>query len=56
MIISLADSCALWSSLIHQPELTMREPRIKQIAKMDLIGHASAQAIHQRQGEGSAGG
>ena len=55
MIISLADSCALWSSLIHQPELTTIEPKIKQIAKMDLIGHVGAQAIHQRQGEGSAG-
>ena len=47
MIMSLADACGLWPNLIHAPETLARfEPRIKQIARMDLIGQAVTQAIH----------
>lgn len=40
--ISLADSCALWPSLIHQSELTLLESKTRLIAKMDLIGQTTA--------------
>ena len=49
MIMSLADACGLWSSLIHAPETLARyEPWIKQIARMDLSDQAVTQAIHER--------
>ena len=49
MIMSLADACDLRPSLIHEPETLARyEPRIKQVARMDLIGQAVTQAIHNR--------
>jgi Golgi phosphoprotein 3 len=49
MIMSLADACDLRPSLIHEPETLARyEPRIKQVATMDLIGQAVTQAIHNR--------
>lgn len=49
MIMSLADACDLWPSLIHDSETLARyAPRIKQIARMDLIGQAVTQAIHDQ--------
>ena len=49
MIMSLADACDLWPSLIHEPETLARyAPRVKQIARMDLIGQVVTQAIHER--------
>ena len=47
MIISIADSCDLWPGLIDPAELPMLEPKIRQIARMDLIGQAVARAIHR---------
>lgn len=46
MIMSLADACDLWPTLIHEPEVLARfQPRIKHFARMDLIGQAVTQAI-----------
>ncbi len=47
MIISLADACALWHGLTDKVGLAQLEPKIKQVAKMDLIGQAVARAMNE---------
>ena len=45
MIISLADTCALWQGLIDEPGRSRLAPRIRQIVKMDLIAQAIARVM-----------
>ena len=47
MIISLADACALWHGLTDKVGLAQLQPKIKQVAKMDLIGQAVARAMNE---------
>ena len=50
MIVSLADSCALWPGLLEECARIRLAPRIAQIARMDLIGQAVARAIDSGDG------
>ena len=50
MIVSLADSCALWLGLLEESARIRLAPRIGQIARMDLIGQAVARAIRSDDG------
>ena len=50
MIVSLADSCALWPGLPEESARIRLAPRIAQIARIDLIGQAVARTI--RSGDG----
>lgn len=45
VLISLIDSCNLTKELFDKSELEEAEPRMKMIAKMDLIGQAVAKAL-----------
>ena len=49
MIVSLAEACALWPSLLDESACARLAPKIAQIAKMDLIGQAVTRAIHLQQ-------
>ena len=49
MIVSLAEACALWPSLLDESACVRLAPKIAQIAKMDLIGQAVTRAIHRQQ-------
>ncbi len=48
MIVSLAEACALWQSLLDECARARLAPRIARIARMDLIGQAVTRAIHRR--------
>ena len=50
MIISLADTCSLWQGLIEAASLARLQPKIRQIARLDLIGQAVARVLDERQG------
>lgn len=52
MIVSLAEACALWPSLLDESAHARLAPKIAQIAKMDLIGQAVTLAIRRRQEAG----
>jgi len=47
MIISLVDSCSLWRGLIDEAGLVRFAPKIRQIARMDLIAQAVARVVLQ---------
>ena len=44
MIIGFADACGLWRGLIDEPARVKPEPKLKQLAKKDLIDQAVARA------------
>ena len=44
--ICLADACGIFKSLLSRQELGRATARIEQVRKLDLIGQAMAQAIH----------
>ena len=46
MIVSRADICGLWRRLIGDSAFDRLEPKIRQIAKMDLIGQAVARVVN----------
>ena len=46
VIICLADACGILSQLLPKRELAAVRDRIEQVRKLDLIGQAMAQAIH----------
>lgn len=49
MIVSLAEACSLWPSLLDAHTHARLAPKIAQIAKMDLIGQAVTRAIRRQQ-------
>ena len=46
VIICLADACGILRHLLPKRELEGVRDRIEQVRKLDLIGQAMAQAIH----------
>ncbi len=46
MIICLADACGIFSEILSRREMYRVTQRIDQVRKLDLIGQAMAQAIH----------
>ena len=46
VIIALADACGIFRELLSKRELDQAAPRIEQVRKLDLIGQAMAQTIH----------
>ena len=46
VIICLADACRIFEGLLSGPELDRATVRIEQVRKLDLIGQAMTQAIH----------
>ena len=46
MIVSLADICGMWPALIGESAFDRLKPKIRQIAKMDLIGQAVAHVVN----------
>ena len=46
VIICLADACGIFNQLLSRSELNRAAERIEQVRKLDLIGQAMAQAIH----------
>ena len=44
--ICLADACGIFKGLLSRQELGRASARIEQVRKLDLIGQAMAQAIH----------
>ena len=46
MIICLADACGIFKELLSRRELVNATARIEQVRKLDLIGQAMSQAIH----------
>ena len=45
VLVSLADSCRLFDSILQPSELEAAESRIHQVARMDLIAHAMHRAL-----------
>ncbi len=46
VIICLADACGIFKSIFTSNELETVAPRIEQVRRLDLIGQAMTQAIH----------
>jgi hypothetical protein len=46
VIICLADVCGLFRQILSKRELDQASARIEQVRKLDLIGQAVSQAIH----------
>ena len=46
VIISLADACGIFNTLLSRQEASMASRRIEQVRKLDLIGQAMSQAIY----------
>ena len=46
VIIALADACGIFRELLSKRELDQAAARIEQVRKLDLIGQAMAQTIH----------
>ena len=46
VIICLADACGIFKELLSKRELEQAAARIEQVRKLDLIGQAMTQAIH----------
>ncbi len=46
VILCLADACGLFRQILSKRELDQAEERIDQVKKLDLIGQAVSQAIH----------
>ena len=46
VIICLADACGIFKSIFSSQELNAVAPRIEQVRRLDLIGQAMTQAIH----------
>ena len=49
VIIALADACGIFHELLPKRELQRVSTRIEQVRKLDLIGQAMAQTIHDMQ-------
>jgi len=49
VIIALADACGIFHELLPKRELQRAATRIEQVRKLDLIGQAMAQTIHDMQ-------
>ena len=49
VIIALADACGIFGELLPKRELQRVSTRIEQVRKLDLIGQAMAQTIHDMQ-------
>ena len=49
VIIALADACGIFHELLPKRELQRASTRIEQVRKLDLIGQAMAQTIHDMQ-------
>ncbi|MXY10944.1 MAG: GPP34 family phosphoprotein [Acidimicrobiaceae bacterium] len=49
VIIALADACGIFHELLPKRELQRASSRIEQVRKLDLIGQAMAQTIHDMQ-------
>jgi Golgi phosphoprotein 3 len=47
VLIALADACALFESILSREEYLSVTERIQQVARMDLIGQAMIQMIHE---------
>lgn len=47
VLIALADACALFESILSREEYLRVADRIQQVARMDLIGQAMTQMIHE---------
>ncbi len=47
VLIALADACALFESILSREEYVSVTERIQQVARMDLIGQAMIQMIHE---------
>lgn len=47
VLIALADACALFESILSREEYLSIGDRIQQVARMDLIGQAMNQMIHE---------
>ena len=46
VIICLADACGIFKTILSSQELDSVTPRIEQVRRLDLIGQAMTQAIH----------
>ena len=46
MIICLADACGIFGEMFSRRELSLATERINQVRRLDLIGQAMSQAIH----------
>ena len=46
MLICLADACGIFAEMFSRRELSLATTRIEQVRRLDLIGQAMAQAIH----------
>ena len=46
VIICLADACGIFRRLLSRQELNQVSARIEQVRRLDLIGQAMSQAIH----------
>ena len=46
MLICLADACGIFEELLSRRELNTASARIEQVRRLDLIGQAMSQAIH----------
>jgi len=46
VLICLADACGIFRGLLSKQELSKASGRIEQVRKLDLIGQAMSQAIH----------
>jgi hypothetical protein len=46
VIICLADACGIFKGLLSRQELARASARIEQVRRLDLIGQAMSQAIH----------
>ena len=46
VLICLADACGIFRGLLSKQELSKASARIEQVRKLDLIGQAMSQAIH----------
>jgi hypothetical protein len=47
VLIALADACALFESILSREEYLSAAERIQQVARLDLIGQAMIQMIHE---------
>lgn len=50
MIINLAETCSLWDGLVDDSALPWLAPRIRDLAKPDLIGQSVARVMDARLG------
>jgi Golgi phosphoprotein 3 len=56
VIIALADACAIFDAILDRDELVEAQPRIAEVARMDLIAQAMTRALGDRHGWTWVGG